>query len=366
MKSAIPAIRLNSTLASTVLDFVAGAGGPTAALRDEAGILPADLASSRRLLDLDQIVTLLNAAARELGDNEFGLHVGARFALATLGPFSYAVLNAPTVGVGLANLARYFPALVQGLGMPPLEVDGETATVAIPPIGSADPIALRHLVEGGLVILVRMMRRLRGADWQPIDVSFQHDAPADTREHARLICPRLRFGCATASIRFDAGDLRAEVPGADRYLLPIAERQLQDALEPMEDSDPWLSGVEILVASRVCDGHPAIRSVASQLGLSVRTLQRRLEERGVLYRDLVARVRSQLAHSYLEESASELEEIAFLLGYSELSAFDHAFRRWTGETPRAFRRKAGSRARSELPGAAPGRPSSRRAPWNGA
>lgn len=351
----LPAIRLNSTVARAVLDFVAAAGGPTTALRDEAGISPADLASSRRLLELDQIVILLNAAARELGDDAFGLHVGASFGLATLGPFSYAVLNAPTVEIGLANLARFFPALVQGLGLPPLEVDGETATVAIPPIGIADPIALRHLVEGSLVILVRMMRRLRGADWQPIDVSFQHDAPADTREHATLICPRLRFGRATASIRFDAGDLRAEVPGADRYLLPIAERQLQDTLVLAGNSDPWLREVEILVASRVCDGHPAIRSVAPKLGLSVRTLQRRLDEHGVLYRDLVARVRLQLARSYLEESSSDLEEIAFLLGYSELSAFDHAFRRWTGETPQSFRRRESGPARAASGRAAPGR-----------
>ncbi len=141
------------------------------------------------------------------------------------------------------------------------------------------------------------------------------------------------------SIRFAARDLRAEVPGADRHLLPIAERQLQDALGPAAGSDSWLRELEILVASRVCDGHPSIRSVAPQLGLSVRTLQRRLEEHSILYRDLVARVRFQLARRYLEETSTELEEIAFLLGYSELSAFDHAFRRWTGQTPRGFRRK---------------------------
>ena len=234
---------------------VRGGGGwdRPASLRDEAGITPADLANPRRLLDLDRVVILLNAAARELGDDALGLHVGASFGLATLGPFSYAVLNAPTVGVGLANLARYSAALGQGLGTPPLEVRGETARLEIPRIASSRRNALRHLAEAGLVMLVRMMRRLRGPDWQPRDVSFQHDAPVDTREHAALICPRLRFGCAVASIRFDARDLRAEVPGADRYLLPIAERQLQDALEPTAGSDPWLRDVEILVASRVCE-----------------------------------------------------------------------------------------------------------------
>ncbi len=335
-----PIIRMNSNVARAVLEFVAAAGGPAPSLRDEAGITPADLANPRRMLDVDRIVMLLNNAARELGDDVLGLHVGASFELATLGSFAYAVLNAPTVGVGLANLARYSAALASGLGKPSLEVRGETATLELPGIGTADPAAVRHISEGGLVILVRMMQRLRGSDWQPHDVSLPHDAPADTREHAALICPRLRFGCGVASIRFDARDLRAAVPGADRYLLPIVERQLQDALEPKAGSDPWLRDVEILVASRVCDGHPAIGSVAAQLGLSVRTLQRRLEEHNILYRDLVARVRLQLARRYLEETSNDLEEIAFLLGYSELSAFDHAFRRWTGQTPRGFRQKA--------------------------
>ncbi|HJO23788.1 MAG: hypothetical protein CL938_07500 [Deltaproteobacteria bacterium] len=337
-----PVVRMNSNVARAVLEFVAAAGGPASSLRDEAGITPADLANPRRSLEVARLVNLLNAGARELGDDALGLHVGASFELATLGPFSYAVLNAPTVGVGLANLARYSAALAQGLGTPSLEVRGETARLELPRFGSADANALRHLSEGGLVVLVRMMRRLRGPDWQPHEVSFQHDAPADTREHAALLCPQLRFGCAATSIRFDARDLRAEVPGADRYLLPIAERQLRDALEPAAGSDPWLRELEILVASRVCDGHPPIRSVAPQLGLSVRTLQRRLEKRSMLYRDLVARVRFQLARRYLEETSTELEEIAFLLGYSELSAFDHAFRRWADQTPRAFRRAAGA------------------------
>ncbi|MCP5045050.1 MAG: AraC family transcriptional regulator, partial [bacterium] len=96
-----PIIRVNSNVARAVLEFVAAAGGPARSLRDEAGITAADLANPRRLLDLDRVVVLFNASARELGDDALGLHVGTSFGLATLGPFSYAVLNAPTVGVGL-------------------------------------------------------------------------------------------------------------------------------------------------------------------------------------------------------------------------------------------------------------------------
>jgi AraC-like DNA-binding protein len=198
------------------------------------------------------------------------------------------------------------------------------------------------------MVLVRMMRRLCGQDWLPSEASFQHDAPDDHSEHAALICPRLHFMSPATEIRFDAECLHRKVANSDRHLLPIVERQLADALQEGGDPDIWLREVELLIARRVCDGHPNLPSVADQLGLSVRSLQRRLEERGIAYRDLVAHVRTQLARRYLAKSSTPLIEIAFLLGYSELSAFDRAFRRWTGQTPMEYRRATKSSKKRKI------------------
>jgi AraC-like DNA-binding protein len=102
--------------------------------------------------------------------------------------------------------------------------------------------------------------------------------------------------------------------------------------------DDWLAGLRSSVAESLCDGAPTIRTTSKRLGLSVRTLQRRLEQHDVDFRSLVAETRHELAKRYLAENTANLTEIAFLLGYSELSAFDRAFRRWTGSTPLAARR----------------------------
>jgi AraC-like DNA-binding protein len=186
--------------------------------------------------------------------------------------------------------------------------------------------------------LLALIRRLAGEAWRPLELALRHAEPPSTHAHESLDASRIRFSQPADAIRLAARDLGREVPGANRYLLPIAERQLEDVLSERVTPDAWLSEVEILIGKQICDGHPHIRGLAPQLGLSVRTFQRRLREREVVYRDLVADVRRQLARRYLEETRTDLEEIAFLLGYSELSAFDRAFRRWIGRSPSEHRR----------------------------
>ena len=132
--------------------------------------------------------------------------------------------------------------------------------------------------------------------------------------------------------------LSREVRNADRSLLPVVERRLQEVLRAEPGAEPWLAALRVEVASRLCDGHPSLADVAPDLGLSVRTLQRRLAERGLVYRDLVQGTRRQLALEYLERGDTDLTEVALLLGYAELAAFAHAFRRWTGASPGAHRR----------------------------
>jgi AraC-like DNA-binding protein len=185
-----------------------------------------------------------------------------------------------------------------------------------------------------------MLRRLGGRSWTPRSIDFRHAAPADLAVHRRLLGAPLRFGQPSTRILLSPADLDRPVRDADRQRLPVVERHLSDILSDPGDADPWRHALELQIASLVCDGHPGLRSVAPRLGMSVRTLQRRLDERGIRYRDLVAQVRMRMAHHYLREHGLGLGEIGLLLGYSEPSAFDRAFRRWTGTTPGAYRRSA--------------------------
>lgn len=336
--------RIRPMLAEALLAHVdrsiAGATGSHAEVRAPVAPPPADLGDARRLLDIRAIASLLEDAARRLDAPAVGLHLASDFEIGALGPFSYAVLHAPTLGTALRNIERYSGSVAVGVALR-LEVAHDTASLVFP-VWTDDPEDARQLGEAAVLFLLRMLRRLAGPDWKPCDVGFRHEAPPDVREHERLLGGRVRFDQSADSIGFEADDLDRPVRDADRFLLPIVERQLQDVVVDRADVDPWREAVEMLVARHVCDGHPSIRTLAPELGMSVRTLQRRLDERGLSYRQLVADVRLRLARQYLEADQPSLGEVAFLLGYSELSAFDRAFRAWTGESPSDHRR---SRAR---------------------
>jgi AraC-like DNA-binding protein len=158
----------------------------------------------------------------------------------------------------------------------------------------------------------------------------------------------------SVAIELDAADLEHPVPQADRRLLPIVQRHLEERLaSARDDEEDWLTSVRERIALEVCDGPPSIETVAARLALGVRTLQRRLGERGIVFKRMVDDVRRDLALRYLADGKSDLTEIAFLVGYSELSAFDRAFRRWTGSTPKQYQRQLrdpGSAAPSRVRG----------------
>ena len=321
--------------AAGVLDAVTAHGGSAARVLAAVGLAPDDLADADRLLDVDRIMALFEAAAREIGDDAFGLHLGTTYDFASIGPLAYAVLNAPTVAVAMDNFARYGRAFVQGGA---ITITRDDAQVELGyALDVADFATCRQHAEGAAVVTLRVLRRLIGSDWRPRWVRFGHAAPADTAEHERILGVPIRFRQPIAmALAFDADVLERVVAGADRRLLPIVERHLQELLA---SSPSVLDDVRHAIAEALCDGAPTIRVVAKRLGTSVRTLQRRLGQEGGVFSTLVEDVRRDVAMRYLADGKANLTDIAFLTGYSELSAFGRAFRRWTGETPLAVRKQ---------------------------
>jgi AraC-like DNA-binding protein len=321
-----------------VLAAVAAGGGSPERVLAAAGLTAKDLGDVDRLIDAERVARRFEEAARDTGDPCFGLHLGETYDFAAIGALSYAVLNAPTVGTGLANFERYAHAHMTH-GRIAVERHGDEA-VLVYDLGLADREQSRQLSDGTAVVGAKLMRRLVGPDWRPRRIQLGHAEPPDTSEHVRLLGPALRFGQSVmTSLVFAAADLDREIADADRGLLPIVERHLQDLLAATPSDADWIAEIRNAVAEAVPDGAPTIQTIAKRMGASVRTLQRRLGDHGVVFKDLVAETRRDLALRYLAHNTAELTEIAFLVGYSELSAFHRAFRKWTGETPQEARRR---------------------------
>jgi AraC-like DNA-binding protein len=320
--------------ATGVLDAIASAGGRPENALAAAGLVAADLADPDRFIGLQSLVSLYEAAAKESGDDCFGLHLGLGFPLRGLGELSYVVLNAPTVATALRNLHRYLSLHTLGVRVV-IEQDGDSVRHSLL-VDDPSITPRRQFVEMNAALGFVLLKALIGDDWKPREVFFEHPRPTQIGEHRRAFGAPVRFGSRDSAFVYDAERLQQPVHDADRSLLPIVEKHVRDVLARRAGEAPLVTKLREMVAEGLCDGNPGIQTNARQLAMSSRTLQRRLGECGTSFRDIVDDVRRTLACEYLREGTTSVTEVSFLLGYSELSAFNHAFRRWTEMTPSQY------------------------------
>jgi AraC-like DNA-binding protein len=136
-------------------------------------------------------------------------------------------------------------------------------------------------------------------------------------------------------------DLRLPIATADETLLSYLDRLAEQARQELSHDDTTADGVRRVLWQEMAGGNPAIGTVAARLGLSGRSLQRRLAEEGTSFKEVLDSFRRGIARRLLSERDVAVYEVAYLLGYSDPSAFHRAFRRWHGESPRRFRSSQG-------------------------
>lgn len=327
--------------------YVTSRGGSASRALHDAGLVEADLGNPEGWLPLDRMATLYESAARELRDPHFGLAFGATVPLQSFGLLSYVVLNAADIQTAVDNLARYSGSLsVSGITAE-VEVDGNLARLGFT-LGSSNPDDSRQYFESIAAVLCVMMKALAGDQWRPREICFEHSPAGSRREVARRLQAKVRFGEQSHSIAFDAAYLGHVVTGADRSLLPIVEKHINEVVGRSE-SDPLVAKLREELARTLCDGKSELNSIARRLALSSRTLQRRMLAKGLRFKSILNETRTELAKEYLLQPGMSATEIAFLLGYTELSAFDRAFRRETGTSPTAWRSSFAATSKAAVP-----------------
>ncbi len=314
----------------------------------------ADLATTLRGLGIDpvmlnepdnrlaflQFVQVLDAAAQATGDDCLGLHLGAAQSLHIAGVLGYALQSSPTVRAQLAHAVRYF-ALHQDGAEVNLQVEDSLATLRYAVL---DPqvVLHRHDAEATLALCLSQWRQHTGMpQWAPLSVHFEHPvpAPASEREVLRFFrCP-VHFGDTFDGLRFPAAFLDTPIRSADGALHQILTRYAEECLARHADSATLVGRARRLIAAGLGNGHASIHEVARRLALTPRTLQRRLAETGLQFGDLVDETRQELARQYLRDARITLTDAAFLVGYSDLTAFHRAFRRWFQQTPLEYQRQ---------------------------
>lgn len=319
---------------------VAGQCGPdspliAAALR-EGGLDPAVLTDSSERVPSKAFVRFLDAAARLSGDGLFGLTMGETYDIRASGLAAYTAIAAATLQEALANAVRY-GSIVDTSARYGL-VDHGTAVAFEVETGSAVLRTSRHTSEFKVAFTLTAGRRWVGQAFRPLEVSFVHQRRASAREVARRLgCP-VRFGAERIDIRFARSQMALPLLGADPYLLALITRHADEVLARRRPSAEAFRGrVERIVLGTLPKPPPTAAQAAVALGVGERTFARRLAGEGTSFRQVVDELRADMARSYLANLELSIGQIAFLLGYSEQSAFTTAFRRWTGVSPGRYR-----------------------------
>jgi AraC-like DNA-binding protein len=300
-----------------------------------AGLTIEDVQDRRRRLDARVQVRLLELAANALQDDCFGFHLARDFELGEIGLLYYVMASSERLIDALRSAERYCAINNEGMR---LQVSSKRTLVIGFEYLNIDRPPDRHHMEFWLVTLVRICRTLTRSRLAPTQIKLRHvrpETPPDVRSH--LGCG-IDFAADSDGILFSATVGALPVVGADVHLNKLLLQYADEALgNRLPRRASIRSHVEDQIAQFLPHGKANALEIARRLGMSRRTLARALSAEGVAFSTVLETLRQALAKRYLREKELPISEIAWLLGYSELSSFTHAFARWTGLTPKAFR-----------------------------
>jgi AraC-like DNA-binding protein len=341
---------MRSQLVAPTLALVRDARGPAAAAAlARRHPLPADAdVAPEVVMPLAALRAFLDDAAATAAEPMLGVRVAERFPRGGYGVLEFSARSAPTIRDAMVRVVRYMTLLNELVTVTLEEDPGGEARIEQRIDGEPRCVG-RHGNEFFLAYLLARWREVSGGAITPARAWFAHEAPDGPALAAlgqALGTTRLRFDAGANGIALAASALDAPLRSSDPPLLSILDDTAEKALRERGGGAGAGARLIGLVRERIRatlgQAPPSLAAVASSLRMSTRTLQRRLADDGVAFADLVDEVRRGLADEYVRDPRRPLGEVAFLLGYAELSPFLRAFKRWTGRTPAEVRARPGS------------------------
>ncbi len=319
-----------------MLDFAAEQGLDRQALAAGAGLNRVDLSHADAHVPLATQVALFRLIGRETSDPGFGVKFSTSLGTGDWGLLGYALYHSATLGAALRRLVRYSAIATEAvqfrLEAPNRQhvaiAEGHTA------LGGGFPIA----VDERLTAVLHGVRDITNADVRPVEVCFAYDRPRSTLEHQRFFrCP-LRFGQPVSKIVLWERDLQLTVSHGDEQLAGYLSVVAEQVLRTLVSGASFNERVRAAIWTLLSEGPPRLEQVACALHLSARSLQRHLAEEGTSLRAEVEAIRKAMAIAGLQSRDRSIEELAFMLGYSDSGTFYRAVKRWTGQTPQHYRK----------------------------
>jgi AraC-like DNA-binding protein len=324
------------TVARLASARVQAAGINSEPLLEEAGLTVEQIDDRGARLSVQRQIRFLDLAAGAVQDELLGFHLAKTCDLRELGLLYYVAASSQTLGEGLSRLARYTSINNEALCVQYFE--GKKKVRMIVDYIGVPRHSDRHQIEFCLTILMRLCRHLTQSRLVPTRVRIAHRRDRALSKLAAFLGSEIEFNAECDEVAFDGAITSMPLLSADPYLNELLIAFCEEAMSRRRKTrGTFESKVENAVAPLLPHGRVGVGEIARRLGMSHRTFARQLASEGLTFTGLLETLRVELARTYLSDPALPISQIAWLLGYREVSAFTHAFKRWTGRTPSEMR-----------------------------
>lgn len=347
----------------SILQFAAGRGADIKALCASTGIDSGLLQTPDQHIPWSLYLTLWRETVKQTGNGNLGLHLGESFNVANLGIPGYVLLNCKTLGDVLEKLSRYSRLFCQMIQIRfsmsnrtvfcececECDIEGDfmmshwvTDHRMTDDLTTCHLEEQRYLIECTFASLLTLVKNLTGKQLPLLAAWFQYQSPTYLTDYEGLFQTELQFEKPINRLIFDASCLDWLILSSNATLLPIFESHADVMLSALP-SQSYRQQVAQAIIQHLKGELPTIQAIARELAISVRHLQRELKGEGTSFQKLLDEIRQELALQHLKNPATPIHDIALVLGFSEPSAFNRAFKRWMGCPPSQYRATLHSR-----------------------
>ncbi len=328
--AAIPLIRAAPLQAAA--EFLEREGAPVERLLARAKLTPVALEDPESLVPFAAVTRFMEEAAHREGLEDFGLRLGQHSRAQQMGHFGRLLGQSLTLRHGLQTLGRIWSSFTSSMrSWVTLEPDRVQLHFAFLH-GTED--SWGQFATAALLHHLHFVGSVAGPGWRPIAVQVPMSNLPGCRAIPELSDARIEFGQPAATISFSPALLCHPLPRMPATRVAM-DREAWEHAKPADDVG---GAVRQIVTTMLRDGYPDVHALAEAVGMSARTLQRRLQDEGLTYAGVIAQARFDAAQRLLDDPARKVIDVALDLGYSDPSHFTRAFERWAGVAPREFRR----------------------------
>ncbi len=277
-------------------------------------------------------------AETRISDPCFGLDAADCWHPSHLGILGYAMLGAASLRIALEQMIR-FHRVVSDNRFADLTIDSGNRTL----IFTMREVKNSHLSacreDAAMAMTMAILQLNYQQELIPAGVSFRHPSPVCAASYDRLFNTRVQFNAPHTCLLLPLDVAQSHLSGTNRDLATLGEQLMTDYLARLDD-EQQIEQIKKLIVRHLPTGDAQLENIAHDLSTSTRTLQRQLSRQGTSFIHLLNQTRKELAQAYVRDRDRNLTEVAYLLGFSELSTFSRSFKRWTGKSPSRYRQQS--------------------------